>query len=344
MPDYDPDTGEILAEVIPPEEAGLIIRQHETAAMDVQVATAQKLGRSIKHFQADLESWACATQEIADECTYLLEKGGTKIVGPSIRFAELLMASYRHIVADTFIEAEEHGHVVVGAMVRDLFRNIAVRARVRRNILKKDGKTRYKQDVIQSTVQAAASLALRNAVIRLVPKALWQPIWLKSRAVAQGMDPETGKPVIPFKEQAQRAISFMGSLGATEEQVLKFCGVDSREALTPDHLIHLRNTARAVRAGEVDIDAALHVEEEKLHGKETADAAGEKVKKAAAAKKKATPKKKAKGRAKKKPEDPPPAEGAGGSNSPEGESQSSAPAEEAPPEEPTDAGVPAVDL
>ncbi len=323
----DPATGEILS-------AGVeIVRQHETAAMDVQVATAQKLGRSIRHFQADLESWACATQEIADECTYLLEKGGTKIVGPSIRFAELLMASYRHIVADTFIEEEAHGYVVVGAMVRDLFRNIAVRARVRRNILKRDGKTRYKQDVIQSTVQAAASLALRNAIIRLIPKALWQPIWLKSRAVAQGMDPETGKPVIPFKEQAQRAISFMGSLGATEEAVLAFCGVDSKEALTPDHLIHLRNTARAVRAGEIDIDAALAVkEDDKAHGQETADAAGRKIEEAAAPKKDPKPKAKAKGRAKGKAKAKP---------KPEPEPETG---EETAPEEPTDADVPAVDL
>jgi len=274
-----------------------VIREHESAAMDIQVATAQKLGRSIRNFQSDLESWSCSTQEIAQECTYVLRKGGTRIVGPSIRFAELLQVAYRHIVVDTFIEKEEHSHVVVGAMARDLFRNVAVRARVRRNILTKQG-ARYGTDMIQTTVQAAASLALRNAIIRLIPKALWLPVWLKSRDVAQGTG-EDGKPVVPFSERVERAFAALQAMGATADQVLAYLEKDSKQDLDAVDLDELANKFRSIRAGEVDVDKAFPVPQaETTAGQDAADSVAGKVK--AAAKKKAAPKKAAKKAAKKK--------------------------------------------
>ena len=294
----DAVTGEVLDE---PAGGLTVVQAHEAAAMDIQVATAQKIGRSIKHFQADLESWACATQEIAEECTYVLRKGSTRIVGPSIRFAELLQVAYRHIVVDTFIEEEAHSYVVVGAMARDLFRNVAVRARVRRNILRKDRKTRYPPDMIQTTVQAAASLALRNAIIRLIPKALWLPIWLKSRDVAQGVGAD-GKAVIPFSERVERAFKYLKSFGATQDQVLAYLQKDSPADLDADDVADLANKARAIRSGEIDVDAAFPVPTDDTHGKAEADEVAEKIK-GAAAKQQPPPKKKAakKAAAKKKP-------------------------------------------
>ncbi len=268
-----------------------VIREHESAAMDIQVATAQKLGRSITHFLADLEAWACSTQEIAQECTYVLRKGGNRIVGPSIRFAELLQVAYRHIVVDTFIESTAHDHVVVGAMARDLFRNVAVRARVRRNILTKKG-ARFGADMIQTTVQAGASLALRNAIIRLIPKALWQPVWLKSRDVAQGSSTEDGKPVVPFSERVERAFAALQAMGATADQVLAYLEKDSKVELDPTDLDELANKYRSIRSGETDVDKAFPVPQaETTAGQDAADDVAGKVR--AAAKKKAAPKKKA---------------------------------------------------
>ena len=292
-------TGEILAV----ETVTELARQHEAAAMDVQVMTAQRLGRSVTDFQRDLEQWATMTQEIAEECTYVLKKGTTRIVGPSIRFAELLQVAYRHIVADTFIEEEARTHVVVGAMARDLYRNVAVRARVRRNILTREGK-RYGADMIQTTCQAAASLALRNAIIRLIPKALWLPIWLKSRDVAQGVG-EDGKRVVPFAESVTRAIAFLQTFQISEQEILEHFGHKSRADLDSDDLIVMRNKARSIRAGELDAHEAFPPDAGEEDGAGAAAAAdvSDRIAKAAAEKKvDPAPKKK---KAAKKPEPQP---------------------------------------
>ena len=295
----DPIEGEVEVVAIT-----AVAQQHEAAAMDIQVATAQTLGRSISAFQKDLEDWACFSQEIAEECTYILKKGGTTIVGPSIRFAELLQQAYRHIVCDTFIEEEAERHVVVGAMARDLFRNTAIRARVRRNIVTKHGK-RYGPDMIQTTTQAAGSLALRNAIIRLIPKALWQPIWLKSRDTAQGVD-ENGKRVVPFSESVIRAIKFLGSFEVSEQEILAHLGYESRADIDQNDLTLLRNKARSIRAGEIDAHAAFPEQTDdstSVGGQAAAEEVAERLKKAARA-----PKKAAKKAAKKKAAAKPPKE------------------------------------
>lgn len=295
-------TGEVL-EVVPIGESALA-RQHETAALDAQTMTAQKIGRVISRCQDDLEHWATHSQEIAADCTYILKKGGTRIVGPSIRFAELLQAAFRHIAVDSFIEDEARDHVVVGAVARDLFQNTAVRTRVRRNILKSDG-TRYGADMVQTTIQAATSLAIRNAIIRLVPRALWIDVWIKSRAVAQGEDPDTGKPVIPFTERVGRAFSFLASLGATEDQVLAYLGKRKRSDLDADDMIDLQNKARAIKAGEVDVDGAFPPPEEKEEaGKASAADMNDRIDSAKAGKKKASKKKGSKKKAPRKKKEP----------------------------------------
>lgn len=307
MNTHDETKGEILAvETVP---AG-IVQQHERAAMDMQVATAQQLGRSINQFQQDLESWSCMTQEIAEECTYVLKKGGNPIVGPSIRFAELLQVAYRHIVCETFIEEEAERFIIVGATARDLFRNITIRGRVKRRIVNKHGQ-RFNVDMIQTTTQAAASLALRNAIIRLIPKALWQGVWLKSRTVAQGIDPDTGKRVIPFAESVQRAITFLGNFDITEAEILAHMRYDARGDFKPDDLTFLRNKARSIQAGEVDPSEAFPEPQEESTAagdKQAADVASRLDTAKAAAPKKKAAKKKAAARKKvaaKKPEPEP---------------------------------------
>lgn len=247
MTPFDSPQGEV--EVLPPDQSGhgsenALQRAHEAGAMDIQVATAQRLGRNLAQFKADLERFACSDPEIAEECQYALKKGGTPIVGPSIRFAELIQATYRHIVVDVFVEEEARSYVVAGAMARDLYANTGVRQRVRRSILNKKG-ARYGPDMVNTTIQAAQSLAMRNVVMRLVPKALWLPIWRKARQVALGN-------AQPHAERVQTAFTSLSKFHITEEEVLAHLEVPSRENLNADHMIQIRNKFRAIQAGELD--------------------------------------------------------------------------------------------
>lgn len=246
MSPFDADAPDDGVEILPasPGAENTLARAHEAGAMDIQVATAQRIGRDLKVFKATLEQFACSDPEIAEECQYVLKKGGSPIVGPSIRFAELIMSTYRHIVVDSFIESEERGYVVVGAQARDLYANTGVRVRVRRNVLRRDG-TRYGVDQIQTTMQAGQSIAIRNAIIRLVPKALWLPIWRKAREVALGN-------AQPHVEVVERMFQTLARFHITEEQVCEHFEIGSREEIHADHIIQARNALRSMKSGELD--------------------------------------------------------------------------------------------
>lgn len=241
----DPETGEILE----PEVVSLSVVQAQEAAMiDVAVRTAKSYPRTIKAFQRDLESWSCASPEIAAECFYTLErnkKGGGKavIIGPSIRFAELLQAAYTNIVVTSEIVEEAERYVVVQASVRDMERNLGTRLQVRRSIWGKYG--RFSEDMIQTTVNAATSLAIRNCVVRVVPKALWLGIWERAKEVARGK-------AASLEERKTTAEKALASVGIQSERCLAFLGKPSWKDVDADDLLALQVIYREVRNGERD--------------------------------------------------------------------------------------------
>lgn len=172
-------------EVLAPMDTDLIATQ-ERATLDVQILTAKANPRSIQLFQSDLATWALSSPEIAESCTYVLPRGGRQ-VGPSIRFAELVTAAYQNLRIDSKPIAEGEQFIDVEGTCMDLERNIGFRAIVKRRITNRNGE-RYNEDMIGVTIAAASSIAIRNAIFRTVPRALWEPIWEKSKLVAQGSE------------------------------------------------------------------------------------------------------------------------------------------------------------
>ena len=159
------------------------------AEIDAQVATANAYPRSLKTFRSELRAWATSVPSIAEECTYQLPRGGSKILGPSIRFAELVLAAWGNCNVDTVIldagDDPRSVAVTVMATARDLQRNTATRAQVRRSILKSSG-GKQQQHMIETHIAAASAIARRNAILQLVPRALWLETWEQSKQVMFG--------------------------------------------------------------------------------------------------------------------------------------------------------------
>lgn len=269
----DERTGEVFhVEVEPtPTRDSSLARAHEAAAMDVQVATAQRIGRDIAVFQSELLKWATLNADVAASCTYAKPVGDGKVIGPSARFAELAIAAYRHLVVDVDIEEEAYGYVSVVAAARDLFRNVTVRKRVRRSVLRSDGKTRQAPHLVANHINAASSIALRNAAFTLIPKALWMPAWLASRDVAAGSAKD-------FEARLKACIAFWGEKGVDEGTILAHLGRPSVKELDSDDLIYLRQRWDDVRAGEVKMaEAFLPLEPERTDAEQTAKEAQDRI-------------------------------------------------------------------
>lgn len=251
-------------EVIQVNGALDMVAKQEGAALDVQVATAKQYPRSVQAFQSDLKSWATLNKESALGCFFNLRRGGSSIVGPSVRFAELVQASWGNIVVDTAIVAEEHDHVVVAATCRDLERNTASRAQVRRNILDRN-KRRYSADMIQTTVQAASAIARRNAIFQVVPRALWEPIYKNAQQVAGG-----GKS---FADRRKEALATLKSAGVEGDRVKLAVSGKNPKDLTSDDILMLEVAIHRVNENESTWDKEFPASADETSGSSAASAA-----------------------------------------------------------------------
>ncbi|MQY76222.1 MAG: hypothetical protein GH155_01165, partial [Spirochaeta sp.] len=107
----------------------------------------------------------------ARSCGYELPRGGKKIKGPSVHLASILAQNYGNMRVEARVSEVSDKYVSAESVAHDLETNFAVKVEVRRKILDRYGK-RYNEDMIQTTGLAAAAVAYRNAVLRVIPRAI----------------------------------------------------------------------------------------------------------------------------------------------------------------------------
>ena len=230
------------------------LSQLTVAEIDQQVATARKYPRSVSRFLKEVETMATLNQQVADDCTYALPRkdknGQTKTIeGPSARFAEIVASAWGNCRAGARIVAEDDQFVTAQGLFHDLERNVAVTFEVRRRITDRNGR-KFSADMVVVTGNAAASIALRNAVFKGVPKAYWQTAHEASRRVSMGDAKTLGTRRI-------EAITYLQKFGVTEAQVLTALEVRAVEDITLDHLGVLKGIATALRDGDTTVEQAF---------------------------------------------------------------------------------------
>src|SRR5690606_22164727 len=114
-------------------------------------------------------------------------------------------------------------------------RNVLIAYEVSRRVIDKRGK-RYSDDMVVVTGNAASSIALRNAVLKVIPAAIWRPLYLKAREVAVG-NSET------LSARRTKMLEYFGKLGAPRDRVFALLGVRGEEDITLEHLATLRGLA-----------------------------------------------------------------------------------------------------
>lgn len=223
----------------------------ESEQLEIQVVTAKRYPRSIRQFLAAAESMAIINQETAASCFYSVPRGGKPISGPSIRLAEICMSCWGHLDAGTRVKEIAETYIVVEGFAWDMEKNIKVRQEVRRNIMTsaKNGQQprRYSEDMIANTVNAGASIALRNAILRVIPRAYVDQLWEEARKVAVG-DAKT------LSQTRDVAVNYFTKAGVLAERIYAALGVQGIEDLTIDHVGILKGYATAVKDGEATLD------------------------------------------------------------------------------------------
>jgi hypothetical protein len=230
-------------------DGGAVLAHLSRAEIDVQIATAKRYPRSIKAFKAEAETLALLDEETAASMFYVMPRAGRKVEGPSVRLAEVVGSSWGNLRYGARVVDESDTFVTAQGACFDLEKNIAITMEVRRRITDRTG-ARYNDDMITMTGNAACSIALRNAIFKVVPFALVKPIYEKARAVSIGQ-------ALSIEQRRQRAIDWFGKLGVKADQVLKIVGRVGWEDVGDEDLITLRGVVTAIQDGDTTLQAVL---------------------------------------------------------------------------------------
>lgn len=236
------------------EVAGMSVESGTVALLnrseiDMQVATAHKFPRSIKRFRNEALQMVTLNESVAESCIYALPRGDKTIEGPSARFAEVVASAWGNCRAGARVVSDQGDFITAQGMFYDCERNVGLTYEVQRRITDKRG-NRFNADMIGVTGNAASSIALRNAILKGVPKAFWDDMYQAARAVVMG----------DFSTLANRradALKAFVAFGVTNEQVFAKLGVEGTHDITLEHLVTLRGLITAIKEGDTTPELAF---------------------------------------------------------------------------------------
>lgn len=234
----DPDTVEILG-AAPPAS----VSESEIKA---QIDVAKRYPRDTKKFLKDAITMVTLSEEIAESCIYSLARAGENIAGKSVRLAEICMSAWGNIHAGARPIEVGARDVTSQGVCWDVERNVRVTMETKRRITNRNGQ-RYSDDMIATTQGAASSIALRNAILRVIPSAFTDEVYRAARACAVG----EGEGAFSRRSKVMQKL---GKMGAPTARILAVLGRDKIEDVNLDDVEILIGFGTAIKDGEKTVD------------------------------------------------------------------------------------------
>jgi hypothetical protein len=246
-PEYLQQDSETSMEIVEASPSTLaILNQSEYAAM-VATANIDKNKRNLEVFGKRLMAYATHSQPIALSMFYTLPRAGKQIVGPSVRYAEVVAPCWKNnSTGSRMIGVTEDTITAQGVFIDYEFNTRNIKE-IPRRITNSQGQ-KFNSDMILTTGKAALSIAYREAVLKGgVPMALWNPAYEQAKLTAVGS-------AVSHAARQEAAMEYLTKLGVTEWQICNAVGVTSPKELEIDHLVTLKTLCEEIKKGSRTVE------------------------------------------------------------------------------------------
>lgn len=223
-----------------------IINQSEHAAM-VTTANLPTNRRSLKRFSDMLMNYATHSQPVAQSMFYSLPRANKQVIGPSVRFAEVVAPCWRNNSTGSRLIGSTDDSVTAQGVFIDYEANTRNVKEIPRRITDSQGH-KFGADMILTTAKAALSIAYREAILKGgVPMALWTPSYEEAKLTAVGK-------AMSLNQRIDAAMDYLAKLGVTEWQVMNAVGCASPKEMEVDHLLTIRVLCEEIKKGTRSIE------------------------------------------------------------------------------------------
>lgn len=252
----------------------------ERANVDSQVATAKQYPRDLARSVNNSIAMATMDYATAQSCGYALPRGGKPITGPSVHLAKLIVSNWGNMRAEAKVVKITDKQVISRGTCWDLENNVATAFEVRRSIVGKNGK-RFSDDMITVTGNAANSIAYRNAVFSVIPKAITDKVYQAAQHFITGDLSDEEKLVARRKKCID---FFKDEYGITENEVVMLCGKQTVNQIKADQIALLLGITQSLKDGDTTVEEVMRPYRSEENKKTIADKAAEAAKADAAKK------------------------------------------------------------
>lgn len=222
----------------------------ERANVDSQVATAKRYPRNIKRSIDNSIVMATMDSETAQSCGYALPRGGKPITGPSVHLAKIVVSNWGNMRTEAKVVQITDKQIISRGTCWDLEANVASAFEVRRSIVDGKGK-RYSDDMITVTGNAANSIAYRNAVFSVVPKAVVDKVYKAAQRFITGDLSDEEKLI---KRRTDAINHFNEEWGITEAEVIRLCGKQTVNQIRANEIALLLGMAQSLKDGDTTVE------------------------------------------------------------------------------------------
>ena len=233
------------------QDASVIYNQ-DKAFIDVQIATAKTYPRNLKRAVDNSIAIVTMDQETASTCTYSLPRGGKPITGPTVHLAKILAQQWGNLRCEAKVVEIGQKQITSQAVAFDLENNLAIKVEVKRSIMSKNG--RFNDDMITVTGNAANAIALRNAILAVIPRAVVDKVYNEAKRTITGDLSDQTKLLAKRKKVFD---GFKETYALTEQEILSAIGKAAVEHVTQDDLVVLIGIGQAIKDGETTVNDAF---------------------------------------------------------------------------------------
>jgi len=219
------------------------------AEIDVAVSTARKFPRDLAKSLKNILFLATQDKETADNCFYSVVKEGKTIRGASIKLATIITSCYGNIRSSASIISNDGKAVTARGICWDLENNVAYSIEAIRKITDAGGKI-ISEDMQILESMAACSIALRNAIFKVIPEAITSRIQNEIRKIVMG---ETAD----FETIRKDTVESFIKQGVPERNILALFDKKTVEDLTRDDVFDLRGIATAIKEKDTTLASAF---------------------------------------------------------------------------------------
>jgi len=236
------------------ESTGIeVFEAQERASIDIQVATAKRYPRDLRRVRDNSVLIATMNKETAESCRYAKPVGGKSITGASVHLARIICQQYGNIRVQQRIKQIDQRTVVAEAVAFDMETNYAVCVEARRSIIDSRG-NRYTDSVIETNAMAILAIAERNAILKVIPKAIIDTVYKEAFNFAFGDLSDHTK----LLKERQRVLNvFKKDFGMNEDNVLQCLGIKAVEAIGAEQIADLRGYMQALKDKEITVEELI---------------------------------------------------------------------------------------